>query len=220
MKFDEIFWKEPVIDIYRKLLQKGFICYFFGQTVRNLILKIPSTFYYILTTADLIALSQLFDHIEFPGKVDYDGEIKYNDFIVRFKIIDLPSDKADFQILRKESFTQLLTIDTIYYDTKKERFLDPLECYYDFREKKIKVTPDFLEIYKNKSYKIFDILHLLSNYDFILEEDIKEKIEKLPFIFKKEYLEETKRGLNDILTSKNPYIAMNLMDKFNIIKEI
>jgi poly(A) polymerase len=220
MKDNSLLWQEPVISVCKTLSEKGHISYLSGSTTRNLILKIPVTCYYILTTANLIDLSQLFEDIEFPGKSDYDGEIICEDISIRFKVSEMPSDRTDFNILRKESLKELFTLNTLFFDIKKEIFLDPLDCYYDFREKKIKLTPDFEEIYTNKPYKIFDILYLLSDYDFILEEDKRQKIEKIPFKFRNEYRDEIITGFNHVIVTKNPYISIILMDKLNILQEI
>ncbi|MEQ8167717.1 MAG: HD domain-containing protein [Candidatus Eremiobacterota bacterium] len=220
MKNYSLFWKKDVLDICNNLSEGGYKFYFYSSTARNLRLKIPENFYYILTTANLIELSQLFESIEFPGKTDYDGEIKCKEFSIRLKICDMPYDRTDFDILRQESRKELFTLNTIFFDIKKEIFLDPLDCYYDFREKKIKLTPDFEEIYTDKPYKIFDILYLMSEYDFTLEEGIKCKIEKIPFKFRNEYSDEIIAGFNKIIVTKNPYISISIMDKLNILEEI
>jgi len=215
-----MFWKKDVLDICNTLSEEGYKSYFYSSTARNLRLKIPEYIYYILTTANLIDLSRLFESIEFPGKSDYDGELKYEEFYIRFKILNMPYHNADFDILRQESLKELFTLNTIFFDIKKEIFLDPLDCYYHFREKKIRLTPDFEEIYTDKPYKIFDILYLMSEYDFAMEEDVKCKIEKIPFRFRNEYGDEIIAGFNKVIVTKNPYISITVMDKLNILQEI
>ncbi|MEQ8191102.1 MAG: HD domain-containing protein [Candidatus Eremiobacterota bacterium] len=215
-----MFWKKEITDICNTLSEEGSKSYFYGSTARNLRLKIPEYIYYILTTANLIELSRLFESIEFPGKSDYDGELKYEEFYIRFKILNVPYHNMDFDILRQESSKELFTLNTIFFDIKKEIFLDPLDCYYDFREKKIRLTPDFEEIYTGKPYKIFDIIYLMSEYDFTLEENVTCKIEKIPFKFRNEYSDEIITGFNKVIVTKNPYISITVMDKLNILQEI
>jgi len=211
---------QQVTDICKIVTEQGHITYFSGFTTRNIILKIPSKIYYILTTADLITLSQLFEHIDFPGKPDYNAELKLEDIIIRFKIVNLSPQKIDFSILRKESLKELFTVDTLYYDPQREIFLDPLECYYDFRKKKLIPVPDFEDSYKNSPHKILHGFFLLAHINFTLPEELAEKIEKIPFTIKDDYREELRQGLTEVLTSKNPFIALSYMDRFHIIEEI
>ncbi len=220
MKDCGLFWKKDILDIWNALSEGGYKSYFYSSTARNLRLNIPETFYYILTTANLVELSRLFESIEFPGKPDYDGEIHCEECSIRFKILNVPYHGVDFDILRHESLKEIFTLNTLFFDIEKEIFLDPLDSYHDFREKKIKLTPHFEEIYTDKPYKIFDILYLISEYDFILEEHVTCKIEKIPFKFRNEYRDEIITGFNNVIVTKKPYISVRIMDKLNILQEI
>lgn len=212
-------WKDDIGHICKKLSDAGYITYLSGPTSRDIKLKIPSHFYYLITTADLIAIARLFE-VEFPGKKDYDAELKGKGFLIRFKYLIKPSDKSIFEILKDESSKELFTFDTLYFEPVREVYLDPEGNYYDLRERKIIPAKNFFENYRTKSYKVLDALYLSSHFGSVITEDTARIFEKSPFIFHKEHTDEIRQGLNRIMTSKNPYIAINYMDRFNILTEI
>lgn len=214
-----MFWNYSIKEICKKLIKNRHKAYFFTSSVRNLILKQKTSLYYILTTADLVELSGMFD-VTFPGKTSYDAEFKKENFIVRFKSFSWPSGGDIFKLFKEKSLNELFAFQTLYFDIEKEIFLDPWDSYYSYRNKKIMVTQSFEKIYRENSYKIFDGLYMASEYGFTITGEVCHILENTKFIINKGQEEDILRGISQVLTSLNPYIAVQFMDRFNILTEI
>ena len=212
-------WQEDVGDICKKLHKEGYRVFFSGSTTRNIKLKINQNIYYIFTTADLIGLSRLFD-VEFPGKTYYDAELKENNFLIRFKHFSYPKNGNIFTFLKEEAQKEVFTFDTLFFNPHKERYFDPSGNYYSLRDKKIIPADNFSINYQKRTYKIFDAICLSSNYGSTISEDFLKAAEKIEFTFQSEFAGETREGFNKAITSENPYLSINLMDRLNIITEL
>jgi len=210
--------KDIIEHIVPKILRKNENLYFYGSTARNLRLKVPSYYYYMITSANLVTISECFDNIDFPGKPDYDAEVRLDGNILRFK--SFPNLTKDFLTLKEIASQEIFTIDTMFFDALREVFIDPFDCYYDVRNKLLKPSLKFSERYKADSLKIFDGFYLMAEYGFTFSQELEEKCLEIPFRINEHYMEEIRRSLELIFTGSNPYGSLVLMDRYNILTEI
>jgi poly(A) polymerase len=211
---------EQLSRICRELIGGGFRLFLYGSTARNMLLGNIPTVHYLLTDADLVELARLDEEMEFPGRSDYDGQVRFEDHLLCFKIFTQPREGIDFSFLREQTREQQLTIDGFFYDAARDSYMDPWSAYYDLRKRMLSPLPHFSDAFRHHPHIMLESLDLFSNNEFSITEKLYNEWDKSTFCAQKEDLAENRRSLTNILTSPLPYRSLAIMERFQILTRL
>lgn len=206
--------------LIRNLSDRDIAIFFSGSSARKLLMQEKTASYNVFTNADLVDLAKVFENIEFPGLPEFDARLLLDNTLIKFKCFNISYNSITLEFLRKISESQLITVDTFFFDLKKDIFYDPLSAYFDLRNKTILPLPDFTPGHTYENYKILEILELVCCHEFKIQERFIKDLSNLKFDLDVRGFEMIKRELNEVLTSENPYTGVIMLDRLNILDKI
>ncbi len=207
-----MFIPQVVKQICQSLNESGLTVYFSSITARELLLRQQPSSFISQTDADLVSLAQLDEAMEFPGRLDYDARLLIEETEILFKTFKRPPGGADFCFLKDMTGNQLVTVNTFLYEYGASRFLDPYDAYQHLRSSVLVPAPQFREALTSCPSKIFDLLYLHSQRDFTFSAELSVLWGKYAIRTESLTAREIRDGLASILTSKEPYHALMLLD--------
>jgi poly(A) polymerase len=209
-----------ISEICRELIGRGFRLYFYGSTVRSMLLREHTAVFFVLTDADLVELARLHEDMEFPGRSDFDCRLKLADLVICFKIFTAPRRGIDFPFLRDLTAEQQLTIDSLFYDPSNGSYLDPWSAYYDLRKKVLSPLPHFDTAFPHHPHLMLEALELFSTRGFSIAEELMRHWERQRFPARQEDLDQNRKAFSGIMTSHQPYGVLMLMERLHIMTSL
>ncbi|EKD49837.1 MAG: hypothetical protein ACD_63C00034G0002 [uncultured bacterium] len=216
---------KAAVQIVKKLQDSGFEAYFAGGSVRDMLFKKEPVDFDIATSAKPQEVEKIFKKTKPVGK-DF-GVVLVIENNIAFEVATFRADigtdtrrpkKVKFVSAKEDAFRRDFTINGIFYDPVKKKYIDFVDGEKDLRRKiirfigvpKKRIDEDYLRVLRAVRFK--NVLGF--DYDGKTMEAVKENVEKVSKVSSERVREE----LDKMFVNKNRSYAVEDMSKFGLLE--
>ena len=216
------------LTIVKRLQSKGYTAYWAGGCVRDLLLKRPFSDIDIATSATPDEVLNLFEKTFEKGKAfgvvsilmeDHEFEVttfrkegKYKDGR-HPEFVEWTNDKQD--ALRRD-----FTINGMFYDPIQKKVIDYVGGKSDLKAKVIRAIGTAQNRFDEDKLRMLRAVRFAARLNYTLEAETKKAIKLMAPLIHEVSPERIREELLKILTQENPEKGIDLMSKFNLLKEV
>lgn len=215
---------KEIEKILNKINKSGFQSYVVGGYVRDYLLNINNIDIDIATNAKPSDLIKIFPNAKIESNY---GSIKFSSNHFNYDITSFreelkTKDKLEINYindLNKDVFRRDFTINAIYMDVKGN-LIDPLNGISDLKNKTLKIIGDPNTRFKEDPLRILRLIRFKTNLSFKIDENTSAAIKKHKNLLEKISCFRKKEELNKIFISENKIEGLNLIKKYNLLKNL
>jgi len=218
---------EAAVSVVSKLRRAGFMTYWVGGAPRDLALnRLPSDVD-MVTTAEPVAIREVFPEAEMVGACFGVVLVKYDKFT--FEVATCREERAyqdgrhpeeikftdDFkQDVKRRDFT----VNAMLYDPLEEILIDHSGGLEDLKNKVIRVVGVPEERFSEDHLRLFRAIRFASRLGFEIEPDSWNALTAMSPLSKVLAAERVRQELELMLTDRNPAEALELLKKSGLLK--
>ncbi len=215
-------------QIVKKLVKSGFIAYFAGGCVRDLIMKQSAEDYDIATTASPDQIIQLFDKTIPVGKqfgviivvaeghqyevATFRNEGPYRD--------GRHPEKVIFTTPEEDAKRRDFTVNGLFYDPVKREIIDFVHGREDIGSKLIRTIGNPEERFEEDRLRMLRAIRFAANLGFKIESQTWETIKRLKSKINSVSQERIRDELVKMFTRPNAGLGLELLSKSGLLAEI
>jgi tRNA nucleotidyltransferase (CCA-adding enzyme) len=233
MKIDISSLPSEVIEIWKKLLDKGYSAYLVGGCVRDLLLKRKPKDWDITTNAKPEEILEIFGDSAFYENRFGTVGVKTKSEDETLKVIEITTFRQerkyfDFRRPSEVIFTQSLetdlhrrdfTINALALNFDGE-IIDLFNGLLDLEKKVIRAIGDPEERFREDALRLMRAIRLACELNFTIEEKTLKAIKKFSDLIQYISAERIRDEFNRILMSKNAVLGIELLRQTGLLKEI
>jgi len=233
MKIDISSLPSEVIEIWKKLLDKGYSAYLVGGCVRDLLLKRKPKDWDITTNAKPEEILEIFGGSAFYENRFGTVGVKTKSEDETLKVIEITTFRQerkyfDFRRPSEVIFTQSLETDlhrrdftinalALSFDGK---IIDLFNGLLDLEKKVIRAIGNPEERFREDALRLMRAIRLACELNFTIEEKTLKAIKKFSDLIQYISAERIRDEFNRILMSKNAVLGIELLRQTGLLKEI
>jgi tRNA nucleotidyltransferase (CCA-adding enzyme) len=233
MKIDISSLPSEVIEIWKKLLDKGYSAYLVGGCVRDLLLKRKPKDWDITTNAKPEEILEIFGGSAFYENRFGTVGVKTKSEDETLKVIEITTFRQerkyfDFRRPSEVIFTQSLETDLHRRDftinalalSFDGEIIDIFNGLLDLEKKVIRAIGNPEERFREDALRLMRAIRLACELDFTIEEKTFKAIKKFSDLIQYISAERIRDEFNRIIMSKNAVLGIELLRQTGLLKEI
>jgi poly(A) polymerase len=220
--------EQSAIQIVKTLAQAGFIAYFAGGSVRDLVMKKKPKDYDIATTAAPDDIEKLFSKCVAVGKQFGVMVVILDDF--HFEVATFRTEKGyldarhpdqvAFTSPEEDAKRRDFTVNGLFYDPLSRKIIDFAEGREDIRKKRIRTIGDPETRFREDHLRLLRAIRFSSNLGFKIEPNTWEAIKRLKNEIHTVSPERIRDELVKMFTRQNAGDGIMLLSESGLLREI
>ncbi|MCX8065255.1 MAG: CCA tRNA nucleotidyltransferase [Candidatus Hydrogenedentes bacterium] len=220
--------EEGARKVCQVLKEKGYIAYFAGGCVRDMLLNMPPKDYDIATNAMPEIVSKLFPKTITIWKsfgvvrvIIPEGEYEVTTFRWDGPYLDgrHPSN-VTFSTPEEDAKRRDFTINALFYDPSEEKVIDFVGGVDDLKNRIVRTVGDPIERFSEDYLRLIRCARFSARLKFKIEENTFQAIKSLKHGIKKVSGERIRDEITKILTEGNPKQAFEILHQTGLLNEI
>jgi len=212
--------KKVALEIVKRLRKNKFQAYFVGGCVRDMVMKKTPDDYDIATDAMPGEIRKVFKKTVFVGAQF--GTVLVIENGIHFEVTTFRSGRKNkFSSNSKEdALNRDFTINGLLYDPMERKVIDYCDGKSDIKKKVIRCIGNPLKCFKQDRLRPLRAVRFACTLNFKIEQGTFSAIKKFKEEIKKVSKERIKVELVELLTGKDPYRGMKLLNQTGLLAAI
>lgn len=219
---------QTAVNIVKKIESKGYVAYFAGGCVRDMLMKKTPNDYDIATSAKPDEIEKVFDNTKPIGKQF--GVILVIKNKNAFEVATFRSEsgyddsrkpsKVKWTSAKDDALRRDFTVNGIFYDPINKKYLDYVNGLDDIKNKVLRFIGNAKDRIEEDHLRILRAVRFKNKLGFKYNDDILKNLIKYSNLIKTVSMERIRDELNKIMLDKNREKAIRELDETGLLKYI